>query len=359
MAFCGTEINENEEEVKVDHSLKGVFAFSSIKNQMCFPQKEEGLILRGEDGKSIDRRILIDFGNAKFGLLKSYRILCQLTSRLPKGEKVVGTCFRINRNKSEYILTCAHNIVVWSTFRNKFTQLVWCVYYEMRQGESSWIKCKRLDMSTGRVHPKHNGDGASGFDIAVCHPGQIISKGKNDGMFVKYRGNADVTLCSCDPQDLSKGMSLEIAGYPGEKEGQPHTHTGVIVGWIRTKCGGHVLFYDVDCTCGNSGSPIMITDKEYLKKQKAPPGVKKMVIGIHTGHDQAEGYNFGTLITKSLEKWIDGEDYQVEEKGQGNRDEEEEPIFKCSLVEEDVAQRYKNRSRSTPVPSLKQQQDCL
>jgi len=319
MAQCNMKISDDllDKDTSlplVNHNLKEVVAFSSTKNQMCLSRKKEGLIVKGKDGKYIDRRILVDFSDSKFGVQKSYRMLCQLTARIPNGQKMVGSCFKIHRNNKEYIVTCAHNIVGWSILRKKFYNFKWHVCYEMRQGESSWMKCHYLDASKLRVHPKHNRDGDSGYDVAVCSQGEIVSKGKNNGAFVKYHGTADVLMHPCDPKNLKVGMSVEVAGYPGEKLGQPHTHTGVIVGWVKAKAGGYVLLYDVDCTCGNSGSPIMITDEEYLKKQNASPGVKKIIIGIHTGHDELEGHNYGTLITPSLEKWINGQDYQDEKK---------------------------------------------
>lgn len=341
MSSCCTVGDENKEEMMVDHSLKAVVAFSSTKREMCIPHREEGLLVKGDDDEWVDRRTLVDFCDEKFGLLKSYRMLCQLTSRLPKGSKMVGTCFRMHRNKSEYILTCAHNLIAWSPFQDQFSWFKWCIYYEMRQGVSSWANSRYLDLTTARVHPKHDGWGASGFDIAVCHPGEIVTKGRNN--FVKHRGNADVMLCACDPQNLSKGMSVELAGYPGEKDGQPHTHTGKIVDCKKTKLGGHVIFYDVDATCGNSGSPLMITDEKFLKKHNAHAGVQKMVIGIHNGNDAFGGYNYGTLITPSLEKWIYGEDYPVEKK--------EEDVSEIFLVDDvNHFKRQQSRSYSTPTP---------
>ena len=99
-------------------------------------------------------------------------------------------------------------------------------------------------------------------------------------------------------------MAIEIAGYPGEQVGQPFTHTGVIIDITKTALGGYVLWHNVDCSGGNSGSAIMITDEEWIKKYSFNKNVKKVIIGVHTGHDPLERLNFGTLITPSLHKWI-------------------------------------------------------
>jgi len=312
--------DEKEEKI-VDHSLNEVIDFSmlalylpSFQNKLCPTRKKEALIVKKEPSSVMvlcqdkDSSILIDFSDSMFGLQKSYRMLCQLTARIPSGKKAVGSGFKIHDNKG-YILTCAHNIVSWSTIHEKFVRHKSVLCYEMRQGDNSWMRCQYLDESIARIHPKWNDDPESGFDIAVCSPGGIVSEGMNKDAFVKYHGKADVLICSCEVQDLEVGMSVEVAGYPvhpREKLGQPWAYKGEIVGWERKKDGGYILLYDVDCPLGTAGSPIMITDRWYLTKQKVPPGVR-IVIGIHIGNRE-DGDKFGTLITKSLKKWFDGQD---------------------------------------------------
>merc|ERR1719184_498712 len=99
-----------------------------------------------------------------------------------------------------------------------------------------------------------------------------------------------------NPKDVSKGMTIELVGYPGEKEGYPFTHTAKIVDITEKENGGWVLWYDADSTPGNSGSAIYLIDEKYIANQNLEKRVTKLLIGVHTGHDDAEGLNFGTLL---------------------------------------------------------------
>jgi len=101
---------------------------------------------------------------------------------------------------------------------------------------------------------------------------------------------------------VRKGIPIEVVGYPGEKKGYPYTHTGKILDIVEIDIGGWVLWYDADTTPGNSGSPIYLTDEKYLKQKSI--SAAKMLIGVHTGHDEAEGSNFGTFLTPSLLEWM-------------------------------------------------------
>lgn len=110
------------------------------------------------------------------------------------------------------------------------------------------------------------------------------------------------------PKHIKKGMGIELAGFPGEKGGWPYTHRGKIVEVTKTKLGGHLLLYDVDATPGNSGSCLSITDKDFLsnyrRKYNLNDKIKKVTVGVHTGHCAVDNLNYGTLITPSMGKWI-------------------------------------------------------
>ena len=60
------------------------------------------------------------------------------------------------------------------------------------------------------------------------------------------------------PDKLRVGAEIQVAGYPGELDGYVYEGTGPITKVKPTKEGGYIIFYDVDTTSGNSGSPISI-----------------------------------------------------------------------------------------------------
>jgi len=114
----------------------------------------------------------------------------------------------------------------------------------------------------------------------------------------------DVIWNNADAESIKRGMAVELAGYPGEKKGWPYTHTGRVIDITKTKLGGHILWYDADATPGNSGSCVMITDKDFIKSISKKVGIKKVIVGVHTGHDPVVNLNYGTLITPSIGEWI-------------------------------------------------------
>merc|ERR1719474_2567719 len=89
----------------------------------------------------------------------------------------------------------------------------------------------------------------------------------------------DVTWSSAEAEDIKKGMSVELAGFPGEKEGWPYTHTGEIVDVTKTDLGGYLIWYNADTTPGNSGSCVMITDANYVRSNRSSSTCKKIVVG--------------------------------------------------------------------------------
>jgi len=233
---------------------------------------------------------------------------------LPTKAKVVGSgCIISNKSINDTVLTCAHNLSAWSTFKDRFQFFESILSYNMRWGEKSWRQCGRMEEKVIEIHPKFDGTPDCGYDIAVCRELKPISGGVVISAW-KY-ASSDTVWSICDPSTLEKGFTIEIAGYPGEKKGYPYTSTGTIVAVKKSKVGGYVLWHDVDCTAGNSGSPIIINDERWTKRHIKVEGCSKAIIGVHTGQDLLEGLNFGTLITKSLLKWITGEDTRAGSDG--------------------------------------------
>lgn len=165
----------------------------------------------------------------------------------------------------------------------------------------------KVDNEKTYVHPKFNGDPCCGYDIAI---GPVVKQKHEYSCMSKLKPTSSIDCFwgQADPKTIWKGMKVEIAGYPGEKNWYPHHHCGQIVGVEETALGGWILFYDVDTTLGNSGSLIYLTDETWIKKyileSQRKEGCKKVTIGIHTGHDYTNMENFGTLITPALFKWV-------------------------------------------------------
>jgi len=301
MGTCASDYEDD-----FDHTLKNKQAFSTLKNQMEAFSKE-GLLFFDKDGAQ-DRRIKIEFRKDKASP-SSFASLCQLAGSVNDSIQGVGSCCRINVKGVQCILTCAHNLVSKSTLTGKFIKHTCGYTYEMRQGENAWKKLWKLKMDEVRRHPKYNGDAAGGFDIAVC---PIVGNRHQFDLKVNCsKLIPDYELASPDPADIKVGYEIEIGGYPGEKGGHAHYHRDKVVHVKNTERGGCILFYGVDTTPGNSGSPIWIVDErfldEYRKKKPLKKGIRKLMIGIHTGHSAVDMLNYGILITPTLGKWIKGE----------------------------------------------------
>jgi len=305
MAFCGGGDSSKGEDLSVDHSLNNVFGFSTAQKQMIQLTKAEGLHKTDDDGKVIDRRTKIVYSERKFAESLSYTFLCQITASMPSRCKTVGSAFGISTDDGvNYIITCAHNVTAWSSYNECFMFYNSLHMYRMRQGEYSWKVCSSLDEKTIAIHPKYGGHPDYGYDIALCRTLDIKSRDINTQSFKDNKLKNDTFWAPCTPSTLKKGISIEIAGYPGEKKGQPYTHTGEVVAVTKTENGCYLVWYDIDCTIGNCGSPIMVTDKDWIKQYANGFGATKAVIGVHSGQDLIVGLNYGTLITPSIFKWI-------------------------------------------------------
>jgi len=322
MAKCGINLydEKKEESPKVeslsdDHNLVNIIAFSSISREMCSLNTAEGLFKQDENGNELDRRKKILYSTPKIGNLQSYQSLCLITGKLPKFTTVGSGC-RVSVRDGKWVLTCAHNVTGWSAFQERWVNFPSLRMYNMRQGEKTWYMCRLLNQ-TINFHPKYNGHPDCGYDIAICQQMEVNSMLVNCSSFKVDVTKKDVIFKGCDPSILEKGIAVEVAGYPGEKRGHPYTHTGKIVKVSKTDLGGYIVWYDVDCTMGNSGSPIMITDKNWLNKHISKDSVRKVIIGVHTGQNVMDELNYGTLITPSVLSWILGKKTKMKS---GNED---------------------------------------
>jgi len=302
MAFCGKDLSDEKKDSDcADHSLDHIVAFSTKKQQMCAPSKE-GLITSDKNGTPIDRRIKICYDDEKF-FSSSYSAPCQITAIVPGGKKGVGSAsaYVADRGKALCFITCAHNLVAWSSLRKRTVPFKDVRVYARRDGKKKWhFLVERMEKRV--VHPKYNGQPDCGFDFGIITHAKVADI--HDFNFKNFNPKSDSAIHWMNPKDVAKGMTIELIGYPGEKKGHAFTHTGKILDIMESDLGGWVIWYDADATPGNSGSAIWLTDEKYVKKH-FNPSFNKLLIGVHTGHDEAEGCNFGTLFTQSLKRWID------------------------------------------------------
>jgi len=309
MALCGASfIEEKKEEIDED-SLKNVVAFSCKAKQMMAPSAE-GLFTKDDRGNRVDRRTKILFNNPEFCRV-SYWSLCQITAKCPRG-KGVGSCSVVEtKDKKTIFLTCAHNLVSISIRSNDQFPFKDGLIYKARQGEDTYVLKYSADLKKARIHPKYNDQASCGFDLGLVPVVEKLGRKKHREAFeVKGKDKLkdkwqDVVWSAAEPGSIKKGMTVELAGFPGEKKGWPFTHSGEIVDVTKTDLGGYLLWYNADATTGNSGSCIMITDPKFIKSRGYKGRVKKVIVGVHTGHDATDQLNYGTLITPEIMKWIE------------------------------------------------------
>jgi len=163
--------------------------------------------------------------------------------------------------------------------------------------------CIYFDDSRKRVYSKFDGKSSCGFDIV-----KLTAINVTDSIYKEFSLSLpknlqwDVLFTKLRVNGIKKGMSVEVPGYPTESRGRPYTHTKKVIDIMNTPNGGRWLWYDADTTPGNAGSCIMITYMDYVASCTVDPETKKVVVGIHAGHDEVEHLNYGTLITYAMYK---------------------------------------------------------
>jgi len=292
--------NDIKNESDDEDSLEGVRAFSTSRRQFFLPNRE-GLLTKN-DGKDFDRRTLIEFHEKKWASI-SYTKSAQLIFHIAN----LRGCGSGSRIAGGWLLSCAHNFCGVSLgTRKNFDRMV---VYVLREGQSSYKSKFRTSPKTTKIHPRYKNLSDDGFDIALSKlTNEVAGKNWNERSFSVV---FDTKLKWVNPKNLKKGHKLIVNGYPGEKQGFPYTSTGNLVHVVETKNGGCVVYYDADSTPGVSGSPIdlIIEDEKEAEALDIKYGSnvfypRKLTIGVHTGHDPIANLNYGTVITKSLHKWI-------------------------------------------------------
>jgi len=313
MAACGKnvtdEVKDDEEydEKNQDWSDDDIDPDNIVefptKNIGMNCAKTESFLTKDDDGNEKDRRIQVFFYKNEFHT-ESYFMLCQILVQLKAGKFANGSATCVPFAKHPYFLTCAHNLVRWSPLTSSLVPYEGLKYYRARHGKKSYMVSGKVNKRKMLPHPKYDGCPESGFDIGIFRLGKIKQgKFSENTHGSTNRISHDVMMHYFD-ENLEKGMVIEIAGYPGDKLHYPHKHTGKITEIKKTGLGGYLIWYDADTVVSNSGSSIVVTDENYVKSVTKNPEIKKIIIGVHSGYDDVESLNFGTLITEGLYDWI-------------------------------------------------------
>jgi len=302
MAFCGVKlIREVKEEVEVfDHGLKNVLAYTAREKRMTLCCNE-GLLIKDKSDELIDRRTKIDCKDEKFGA-DSFGDVLQMKMKLPGERYFVGSGL-LSWLHYDCVITAAHNLADFSAFYDSMVMYKQGYAYRKRQGVDVWFTEYEIDVKNAYVHPNYDGNSKSGFDIALCPMKMPVVKIAEDKYTSSIRRYDYAWSSNVKPENLTKGLKMEVVGYPGELNGYPYYHEGQVVKSVKTEEGGWLIYYDAVCTPGNSGSPIYLTDERWVTKYCSGKP-EKLVIGIHIGYDHAARLNFGTIITEALCSWL-------------------------------------------------------
>jgi len=271
-------------------------------NVVPFPTKSnrtqrEILITSDEDGKPIDRRVQVFFNKKEFHT-RRYFMLSQITMTLASGKTAAGSASLFFWEENPYFLTCAHNLMQLGNM-NEVRKV-----YQARYG-SSRLTSGLVDMRNVTPHPKFDGHPENGYDIGIFRAARGKQHQDTENTYGDMKTIEKDVILHYATANLKKGMTLEIAGYPLEKRGYPHTHGGTIEEIKKTKRGSFI-WYNADTTKGNSGSSIVVTDQSYVRSVTNNPKIKKIIIGVHSGSDTSglNQLNYGTLITEEIYGWI-------------------------------------------------------
>jgi len=269
----------------------------------------EGLHAKDETSKKVlDRRTRVKLHEERYAASSFIQI--QIEGKVHEDDEgsFVGTASGIYRTRDgrKYTITCAHNVVMVDEENDELiTSLVGLTAYDGRQGID--VYKAKYPVTEVYVHPLYNGSPKCGFDIAVCVLGQQIASSKYDQDHFTFEDvehfKFDDGWKAVDPAEVEEqGIMVEIVGYPGEKDSDVYQHQASTAGILKTKLGGYILKHHVDTTPGNSGSSIMVVDAAWL--QRVGARMSKATVAVHTGSDQVNRVNYGTLITKELSTWI-------------------------------------------------------
>lgn len=303
MACCGKDVlvEIKDDEKYDDWSNENIDPDKIVPFPANNSERDSGigevLLYVDDSGNKIDHRVQVFFNRKEFHT-RSYFMLCQVIKALGNGKSAGGTASCIP-NKNPYFLTCAHNLMKRSGDLYESLKV-----YQAMHGKKSCLNTIIVKKGNMVPHPKYDGYPLNGFDIGIFRSSKSRKNKVDENTYGSMETIQGDVLMHFATADLKVGMAVEIAGYPVSKKLYPYKHEGKIERIQDTKRGSQLIWYNADTTKGNSGSSIVVTDQNFVRSVTKEPGIKKIIIGVHSGYDPVTGKNFGTLITEELYCWI-------------------------------------------------------
>jgi hypothetical protein len=288
-------VNERILHVHRNLKMEKEFFISEIKKEKE-KKNMHRVLLKEEGGKITDRRIKV-----KDPLSPQYLPICHLHGFYKLNDQDLlayrGSGFRSSLN---HIITAGHNLFIDEELVKK--------YYERKKlaipKEKFSFEKERLTMEVIFGYRYENGESKYSYVYQVNGVHCFNKKGRDLGIIKLPDNQREVldddigslpTMFFPNQPHEYIGKNVTVVGYPGElKEPFLHTHSGP----IKEVDPNKFVFYEVDTTQGNSGSPGFpeINDKN-VSEQVTPAflththGLEKHKINAGEGYDQ-DFYDF-------------------------------------------------------------------
>jgi V8-like Glu-specific endopeptidase len=246
--------NVNERIFHVHRKIK-MEKESSIKNEI--EEDKQYALFKKKDGRPDDRRVMI-----KDPLDNQYLPICYLRGSYKLSDKdslfYVGSGFR---NSFNQIVTAGHNLFLEQEDVEKYCEDQKILLYHRSNGNKFSFDKNLLTMQIIFGYRKEQGSFKYTHISEVNGRHCFTHEGRDLGVIklpVKQKIELDNDIGSLptrffpDQPHEYVDKIITIVGYPGEMiEPSLHFHSGP----IKSVDPGKVIFYDVDTTKGNSGSP--------------------------------------------------------------------------------------------------------
>lgn len=293
----------------IDHSLKNTVPLSTFSIQNREPCKDGLLIVDFSNRKKIGTTAKICHAKWKFEKGWNY-MLSQTIGNLHGYHGFHQGTSELDLERIQYLqyLTCAHNLYHWSARSKTLVPFDKESYvYKAQNVEGAFV----ADFSELHVHPKYNGRPDCGFDIGWLLLLKETRKKRRRKELLPGYGKENLTHGEWDDAlwfslglyYIRTGMIVEVACSSNEEERSHKPIKGKIKCITKTPVGGYLLWYESAVMPG-AGACIMITDEKFVRWYTKTSGIKKLIVGLQTGHDATEGLNYATLITPKILKWI-------------------------------------------------------
>lgn len=225
----------------------------SLINQEKYVKYKQQALFKEKDGVIIDRRVKINDP-----LNPQYLPICYLHCSYKLSDKdslfYTGSGFR---NSINQIITAGHNLCVEEedlekycekkgillpikkfSFNKNFLTVQIIFGYREEEGKTKYSYISEINGRHTFIHDNR--------DLGIVQLPDIQKNLLDDNI-----GSLPITFFPDQPHEYV-GKDITIVGYPGEiEEPSLHFHNGP----IKTVDPGKIVFYDVDTTKGNSGSP--------------------------------------------------------------------------------------------------------